>query len=217
MIEQLPTEDSLDLSTTPFLQVVLSQVKYHLLHDGPDKTKEAFAHQASLYGELDGWGRLKRQVDDMILACRQERDGSAHAGTGEELLENTILRKYQNGHRIDFHALCMAINQCFVSQLQYCYDWLALWRVLYDLKLLEDTHLEAFAKQMNKWFPGLAKPCKSDSMGDYAKPYLGYTPHKQWTEAAFRQHQTKKQSISGYIRLRNLCTTLTEALARFAQ
>lgn len=134
----------------------------------------------------------------------------------EQPPENTVLKKFHNGRPIDFKALQCTIQRCFISLLKHHYDWLALWRVLYDLGLLEDTHFESFAKQMNKWFVDAPKPCKSDSMGDYASPYLGNTPRQQWTEAAFRMNQTKKQSLQGYRRLNNLCDTITEPLSKFA-
>ncbi|MBR1503310.1 MAG: hypothetical protein IJ618_05460 [Prevotella sp.] len=215
MNQQQPTAESLDLATAPFRQVVLSSVKYHLLHDGPDKTKEEFDRQAGFYGNSDGWPKLKREVDNIILQYRLAHSQSAPADT-ELPLENDILKKFHNGRPIDFKALQTTIYNNFICQLKHHYDWLALWRILYDLGLLEDTHFESFAKQMNKWFKGLLKPCSSDCMGDYANPYLGNTPHRQWTEAAFRLQQTKKQSVSGYRRLNNLCTTLTTALRKFA-
>ena len=215
MIPQQPTDASPDLATAPFRQVVLSSVEYHLLHDGPDKTKQELDRQAWFYSACDGWPQLKREVDDMILQFRLSHGQTAPADTGQPL-ENTILKKYHNGRPIDFKALQIAIYKCFISQLQFHYDWLALWRILYDLRLLEDTCLESFAKQMNNWFRGLLKPCKADSMGDYANPYLGNTEHRRWTEAAFRLHQTKKQSITGYRRLDHLCDTLMEALSCFA-
>lgn len=54
MNQQQPTAASPDLATVPFRQVVLSTVKYHLLHDGPDKTKQEFERQGWFYSTLDG-------------------------------------------------------------------------------------------------------------------------------------------------------------------
>ena len=126
--------------------------------------------------------------------------------------ENIILKKNHNGKPIDFQALHKRIETAFVAEIKYGYEWLSLWRMLYDLNLLEDTALTACADQMNKWYPNAKKPCCADSMGDYFNPYLGTTAFALWDEEEFKKHKTSKQSITGYRRLYNDCETIKEAL-----
>ena len=127
-------------------------------------------------------------------------------------LENHVLKKNHHGKPIDFQALHKCLETSFVAEIKYGYEWLSLWRMLYDLNLLEDTTLTACAVQMNKWYPNARKPCCADSMGDYYNPYLGTTTFALWDEAEFKRHKTSKQSITGYRRLYNDCEAIKEAL-----
>ena len=130
-------------------------------------------------------------------------------------LENRVLKKNHNGKCIDFQALHKLIGELFVNEIKYNYEWLAPWRMLYDLSLLEDTTLTAFAEQMNKWYPNAKKPCNADSMGDYFNPYLGSTAFVLWDENEFKKRKTSKQSINGYRLLYNDCEAIKEALKSF--
>ena len=130
-------------------------------------------------------------------------------------LENRVLKKNHNGKCIDFQALHKLIGESFVNEIKYNYEWLAPWRMLYDLSLLEDTTLTAFAEQMNKWYPNAKKPCNADSMGDYFNPYLGSTAFVLWDENEFKKRKTSKQSINGYRLLYNDCEAIKEALKSF--
>ena len=130
-------------------------------------------------------------------------------------LENRVLKKNHNGKCIDFQALHKLIGESFVDEIKFSYEWLAPWRMLYDLSLLEDTTLTAFAEQMNKWYPDAKKPCNADSMGDYFNPYLGSTAFVLWDENEFKKRKTSKQSINGYRLLYNDCEAIKEALKSF--
>ena len=130
-------------------------------------------------------------------------------------LENRVLKKNHNGKCIDFQALHKLIDESFVNEIKYNYEWLAPWRMLYDLSFLEDTTLTAFAEQMNKWYPNAKKPCNADSMGDYFNPYLGSTAFVLWDENEFKKRKTSKQSINGYRLLYNDCEAIKEALKSF--
>lgn len=130
-------------------------------------------------------------------------------------LENKILKKNHNGKCIDFQALHKILGESFVDEIKYSYEWLAPWRMLYDLSFLEDTTLTAFAEQMNKWYPDAKKPCNADSMGDYFNPYLGSTAFVLWDENEFKKRKTSKQSINGYRLLYNDCEAIKEALKSF--
>ena len=130
-------------------------------------------------------------------------------------LENIVLKKNHHGKTFDVQALHKMIEDVFISDIKYGYEWLSLWRVLNDLRLLEDTKLTAFAEQMNKWYPDAKKPCCADNMGDYYSPYLGMTSFVAWKEEEFMDQKTNKQSISGFRRLYNDCETIKNALKSF--
>lgn len=162
----------------------------------------------------DDVGRLisaffKDDAEDAVIVG-EEKDTDT-----ENKLENKILKKNHDGKPIDFQRLQKTIEEAFVSKIGYGYEWLSLWRILYDLRLLEDITLTAFAEQMNKWYPNAKKSCNADNMGDYHNPYLGTTAFAQWDEDCFASQKTTKQSIGGYRRLYNDCETIKEALNSF--
>lgn len=125
---------------------------------------------------------------------------------------NLIFKKNHNGKRIDIERLREIIDNVFVNNIKYGYEWLALWRILNDLQLIEEMSFSQFEKQMNNWFPKAKKTCIADSMGDYSHPYLGSTKFVKWDEGEFLKNKTSKQSLSGYRKLYNDCYTLKEAL-----
>ena len=149
-------------------------------------------------------------------ALEELKDESTNSERRDTLpLENRVLKKNHNGKRIDFQALHKILGESFVDEIKFGYEWLALWRILYDLSLLEDTTLTAFAEQMNKWYLDAKKPCNADSMGDYFNPYLGSTEFVLWDENEFKKRKTSKQSINGYRLLYNDCEAIKEALKSF--
>jgi hypothetical protein len=148
---------------------------------------------------------LEELEDESISSARNET----------KPLENRVLKKNHNGKCIDFQALHKILGESFVDEIKYSYEWLAPWRMLYDLSLLEDTTLTAFAEQMNKWYPDAKKSCNADSMGDYFNPYLGSTAFVLWDENEFKKCKTNKQSINGYRLLYNDCEAIKEALKSF--
>ena len=148
---------------------------------------------------------LEELKDESISSARNET----------KPLENRVLKKNHNGKCIDFLALHKLIGESFVDEIKFSYEWLAPWRILDDLSLLEDTTLTAFAEQMNKWYPDAKKPCNADSMGDYFNPYLGSTAFVLWDENEFKKRKTSKQSINGYRLLYNDCEAIKVALKSF--
>lgn len=147
---------------------------------------------------------LEELMDESISSARNET----------KPLENRVLKKNHNGKCIDFQALHKMLRESFVDEIKFSYEWLAPWRILYDLCLLEDTTLTAFAEQMNKWYPDAKKPCNADSMGDYFNPYLGSTAFAQWDETAFVKNKTSKQSVAGFRRLYNHCQNIKDKVKR---
>jgi hypothetical protein len=182
-----------------------------------------YDHKKVLHIDSVGSGDIEKLISAFF------KDGAEDAEVLEELkdesissarhetkpLENTILKKNHNGKRIDFQALHKMLGESFVDEIKFGYEWLAPWRMLYDLSLLEDTTLTAFAEQMNKWYPDAKKPCSADSMGDYSNPYLGSTSFVLWDENEFKKRKTSKQSVNGYRLLYNDCEAIKEALKSF--
>ena len=182
-----------------------------------------YDHKKVLHIDSVGSGDIEKLISAFF------KDGAEDAEVLEELkdesissarhetkpLENTILKKNHNGKRIDFQALHKILRESFVDEIKFGYEWLAPWRMLYDLSLLEDTTLTAFAEQMNKWYPDAKKPCSADSMGDYSNPYLGSTSFVLWDENEFKKSKTSKQSVNGYRLLYNDCEAIKEALKSF--
>lgn len=134
---------------------------------------------------------------------------------GKFEITNRIFKKNHNGKCIDFLALHKILRESFVDEIKFGYEWLAPWRILYDLSLLEDTTLTAFAEQMNKWYPDAKKPCSADSIGDYYNPYLGSKAFVLWDEDEFKKCKTSKQSVNGYRLLYNDCDAIKAALKSF--
>ena len=182
-----------------------------------------YDHKKVLHIDSVGSGDIEKLISAFF------KDGAEDAEVLEELkdesissarnetkpLENRVLKKNHNGKRIDFQALHKMLGESFVDEIKFGYEWLAPWRMLYDLSLLEDTTLTAFAEQMNKWYPDAKKSCSADSMGDYSNPYLGSTSFVLWDENEFKKRKTSKQSINGYRLLYNDCEAIKEALKSF--
>jgi hypothetical protein len=182
-----------------------------------------YDHKKVLHIDSVGSGDIEKLISAFF------KDGAEDAEVLEELkdesissarhetkpLENTILKKNHNGKRIDFQALHKILRESFVDEIKFGYEWLAPWRMLYDLSLLEDITLTAFAEQMNKWYPDAKKSCSADSMGDYSNPYLGSTAFVLWDENEFKKRKTSKQSVNGYRLLYNDCEAIKEALKSF--
>ena len=182
-----------------------------------------YDHKKVLHIDSVGSGDIEKLISAFF------KDGAEDAEVLEELkdesissarhetkpLENTILKKNHNGKRIDFQALHKILGETFVDEIKFGYEWLAPWRMLYDLSLLEDITLTAFAEQMNKWYPDAKKSCSADSMGDYSNPYLGSTSFVLWDENEFKKRKTSKQSVNGYRLLYNDCEAIKEALKSF--
>lgn len=158
---------------------------------------------------------FKDDAEDAEVLEELKDESISSARNGTKPLENTILKKNHNGKRIDFQALHKMLGESFVDEIKFGYEWLAPWRMLYDLSLLEDTTQTAFAEQMNKWYPDAKKSCSADSMGDYSNPYLGSTVFGLWDENEFKKRKTSKQSINGYRLLYNDCEAIKEALKSF--
>lgn len=106
------------------------------------------------------------------------------------------------------------IGEHFVSRLSARYEWFALWRMLYDKKLIEGTRAmkSKFAKQMNDWYPEAPYPCIEGEVNRFRNGYLGQTPFSLWDENAYLSKLHGKQSYSAFRQLYDLCEDLKNTL-----
>lgn len=106
------------------------------------------------------------------------------------------------------------IGEHFVSRLSARYEWFALWRMLYDKKLIEGTRAmtSKFAKQMNDWYPDAPYPCIEGEVNRFRSGYLGQTPFSLWDENAYLSKLHGKQSYSAFRQLYDLCEDLKNTL-----
>lgn len=106
------------------------------------------------------------------------------------------------------------IGEHFVSRLSARYEWFALWRMLYDKKLIEGTRAmtSKFAKQMNDWYPDAPYPCIEGEVNRFRNGYLGQTPFSLWDENAYLSKLHGKQSYSAFRQLYDLCEDLKNTL-----
>lgn len=106
------------------------------------------------------------------------------------------------------------IGEHFVSRVTAKYEWFALWRVLYDNKLIEGSRAmtSKFANQMNDWYPGLKHPCDEGAVNRFRSGYLGQTPSRLWNENEYLSKISGKQSYSAFRLLYGLCDDLNNTL-----
>lgn len=114
---------------------------------------------------------------------------------------NQVFKRYYERRPIDFTKLHHLIGSRFVCSIRFAYEWFALWKVLYELKLLENTTLTAFARQMFVWYPDAPKMCRADSIGDYRGGYLGQTPSSLWNEHDYIMSLKGNQSRAAFKRI----------------
>ena len=127
-------------------------------------------------------------------------------------VENIVFRRYIDGKPVDMGALHQWIADSFLPQQLYIYDWFALWRLLRDNDMFDKDKdlVQAFADQMNEWFPKAQKSCSAGEVNRFKRGYLGETPHAQWNRAKFLQARDDKQTRDGYDRLDRLYISLAE-------
>ncbi len=124
---------------------------------------------------------------------------------------NLVFKMFYNRRRIDYAAVRKQVERVIVMQIKHRYEWYAAYRVMMDLKLLEELQLSKFAQQMKAWFPDVPIQCTSDSMGEYA---VGHTSKafSLWNSEQFRQEKRKGQTFVGFNVLYHRCEELRAAL-----
>ena len=128
---------------------------------------------------------------------------------------NLIFKRYYERRPINFIKLHHLIGSRFVCKIRFAYEWFALWKVLYELKLLENITLTAFARQMFVWYPDAPKMCRADSIGDYSGGYLGQTPSSFWDEHCYIKNLKGNQSRVAFKRISLWNEELREMLRIF--
>ena len=128
-----------------------------------------------------------------------------------DMPRNLVFKSYVNRRHLDFRTIREKVELVIVKQMRHRYEWYAAYRVMMDLKLLDDLKLSSFAQQMQEWFPDVAIRCNSDSLGDYA---VGHTSKAftLWSAEHFRAEIRKGQSMTGFNTLFHRCEELRAAL-----
>ena len=141
----------------------------------------------------------------------QEAAGTVSARVPANQPNNYIFKQFHMRQRIDLSAIRRHIERVIIQQIKHHYEWYAAYRILMDLKLLEETRLSKFAAQMQDWFPDASIPCTRDALGDYA---VGHTSKAftLWDRDAFLCEKRNNQSLSGFITLFHRCEELRALL-----
>jgi len=152
----------------------------------------------------------KSRMDTLKQLRNAAKNRGNKKGDNEQPV-NLVLKKEHNGRPIDFFTIRLYIEVKLVNDIKQQYEWYAAYRILDDLKLLEDLKLSSFASQMNTWFPDAKVKCNSDSFGDYA---TGHTSKNYvlWNEETFMTEKKNNQTKKGFRKLSNLCHDLKDAL-----
>lgn len=124
---------------------------------------------------------------------------------------NLVFKKFHEGKEIDFYTIRKYIEEKLVNDIKHKYEWYAAYRIVDDLRLLEDLKLSSFADQMNKWYPDAKVPCEADALGDYATGPTGKN-FILWDEEKFMTEKKNNQTKKGFRKLWNLCHEIKDSL-----
>ncbi len=153
---------------------------------------------------------FKSRMDTLKQLRNAARREENKEGDNEQP-ENLIFKRYHNGKPIDFYTIRLCIEVKLVKDIKRQYEWYAAYRILDDLKLLEDLKLSSFASQMNKWFPNAKVKCNAESLGDYATGHTSKN-YELWNEDTFMTEKKNNQTKTGYRKLWGICHELKDAL-----
>ena len=153
---------------------------------------------------------FKSRWDTLKQIKKAVKQQGNHEGDNEQP-ENLIFKKNHDGKPIDFFTIRLCIEAKLVNDIKRQYEWYAAYRILDDLKLLEDLKLSSFASQMNNWFPDAKVKCNSDSFGDYSTGHTSKN-YALWNEDTFMAEKKNNQTKTGYRKLWGICHELKDAL-----
>lgn len=157
-----------------------------------------------------GW---ERWIDFLTVIAfvrdyEQKQQPTTSNGTkdaeAEPSIPNQIFIKNHNGKPIDVAMLRKLLYDSFVVNVRYKYDWYAPYKFFNDIRILNDTGLKSFAKQMNVWYKDLpdSHKCDAEALSDWNCGYTGETHHNLWDSDVFCDKRSgKKQAIKGFQRL----------------
>ena len=148
---------------------------------------------------------------DTLKQMRKAAKNQGYNEGNNEQPANLVFKKNYDGKPIDFFTIRKAIEVKLVNDIKYQYEWYAAYRILDDLKLLEELKLTSFAEQMKKWYPDAKVPCDAEAFGDYATGHTGMN-FSRWDEEKFMAEKKKNQTKKGFRKLWNLCHDLKDAL-----
>ncbi len=153
---------------------------------------------------------IKSRMDVIQKCKRGEKKDGEEQGKNEQPI-NLVFKKFHDGKAIDFFTIRKYIEVKLVNDIKHQYEWYSAYRILDDLKLLEELKLTSFAEQMNKWYPNAKVPCDAEAFGDYATGHTGMN-FSRWNEETFLAEKKKNQTKKGFRKLWNLCHDIKDAL-----
>lgn len=153
---------------------------------------------------------IKSRMDLIQKYKRGEKKDGEEQSDNEQPV-NLVFKKFHEGKEIDFFTIRKYIEVKLVNDIKFQYEWYAAYRIVDDLKLLEDLKLSTFAEQMNKWYPDAKVLCDADAFGDYATGHTGMN-FSRWNEVTFLAEKKKNQTKKGFRKLWSLCHDIKDAL-----
>ena len=189
--------------------------------DAEGKLTNVFINKSgnTLVEGKSGWERWIDFLTVISLVREYEKkqqpttSNSAKLAETEPSIFNHIFIKNYNGKPIDFEMLRKLLYDCYVANVRFKYDWYAPYKFFNDIRILNDTGLKPFAKQMNVWYKDLADShkCDAEALSDWNCGYTGDTHHNLWEREVFLKNRIgKKQTDKGFQRLLTHITALKE-------
>lgn len=183
---------------------------YHQHKNRPEMLVKALKddnkHETSLLTIFD----IKSRMDVIQKYKQGEKKGGEEGGENKQPV-NLVFKKFHDGKAIDFFTIRIYIEVKIVKDIKRQYEWYAAYRILDDLKLLEDLKLTSFAKQMNAWYPDAKVACDADALGDYATGHTSKN-YMLWNEDTLIAEKKNNQTRTGFRKLSGLCHDLKDAL-----
>lgn len=183
---------------------------YHQHKNRPEMLVRALKGDNKKENSLLAIFDIKSRMDVIQKCKRGENKGGEGQGENEQPV-NLVFKKFHDGKAIDFFTIRKYIEVKLVNDIKYQYEWYSAYRIVDDLKLLEDLKLTSFAEQMNKWYPDAKVTCDADALGDYA---TGHTSKNfiLWNEETFMAEKKNNQTKTGFRKLWNHCHDIKDAL-----
>ena len=170
-----------------------------------------------------GWERWIDFLTVISIVREQEQEqqptatNNAKPANPEPSIPNLVFKRNHDGKPIDFVMLRKQLYDCFVASVRFKYDWYAPYRFFYDFRVLNDTSLKSFAKQMNAWYEGLpdSHKCCEEALSDWNCGYTGNIHYNLWEREGFLKNRIgKKQTEKGFQRLLTHILALKEQIKK---